>query len=120
MVGWWTRDVPKDMGKRELYTPCGPLPPPAPEHSWVLQSQKDYKDGGKNSEDNRLIKQNGSTVLNLPLVSPAWEKFQSNTNSDTSASSPSLMIPKGLDHRFFVWNAPNCFSDSLYDKDDCF
>lgn len=129
MVGFWTRNVTEGMGERGLYTPCGPMPPANSEHSWVVQSQQGY-DGdterrSKKDENADGIEQLGDdrTFDVLKSVSPAWEQFNNikAKNPETTTSSGStLMIPKGLDHRFFVSNAPHCFSESLFQKDDCF
>ncbi|KAL3789838.1 hypothetical protein ACHAW5_011261 [Stephanodiscus triporus] len=120
MVGFWTRDVREGMGERELYTPCGPMPPPVSEHSWLMQARQGYcenKTKQKSNDDKNGTKaeQEGRTLMFdvLPSTSPAWDDFSSNGNS-------TLTIPKGLDHRFFVLNAPHCFSESLYEKGDLF
>ncbi|KAL7541322.1 hypothetical protein ACHAXR_010810 [Thalassiosira sp. AJA248-18] len=118
MVGFWTRDVTKGMGERQLYSPCGPLPPATSDHSWVIESQRGYNDSKqqnyKNGGNAAKNHQSDLTFDILPSASPAWEQFQSATLGST------LTIPKGLDHRFFVLNAPHCFSDSLFEKEDCF
>ena len=118
MVGFWTRDVTEGMGERELYTTCGPMPPATSEHSWVVQARRGYgedKSKLKNKDHQsgmRSDRRGGSLTYDvLPSTSPAWEEF---SNDGTS----NLTIPKGLDHRFFVLNAPRCFSESLYEKGD--
>ena len=115
MVGFWTRNVTIGMGKRQLYSPCGPLPPSTSEHSWVIESQRGYnntKQTSKNGGNRDEISFDA-----LPSASPAWEHFDSKVKSPRSDE---LAIPKGLDHRFFVNNAPHCFTESLFDKEDCF
>ena len=114
MVGFWTRNVTEGMDKdRELYTPCGQLPPPS-EHSWVLQSQQGY---GSTDVKTRPARQtnddNYKEYDDLPSVSPAWERI---ICSEGGNNDSALIIPMGLDHRFFVRNAPHCFSESLYEK----
>jgi len=127
MVGFWTRRVPDKMKERPLYGPCGMLPPATDEHSWVQNIAKGYKKKGGFKGEGRMP----ATCMKLPQVAPAWEYIgceDSNTkNDDTSKCQsdelniePELFPPKSLDHRFFVHNAPKCFSDSLYDKDECF
>ena len=111
MVGFWTRDVCDGMGERELYSPCGPLPPPVLEHSWVIQSQTGYTDRRRMKKQKGTKADDRMIFTKLPSTSPAWEKF-----SGDEAST--LTIPKELDHRFFVWNAPHCFTESLFDKRD--
>ena len=116
MVGFWTRNVPEGMGERELYSPCGPHPPATSEHSWVTSSQEGYGEGtsqASNGEDQR----NDSEYDILSSVSPAWEHFDCN---ERQCTTPALTIPTSLDHRFFVLDAPHCFSESLFEKDDCF
>jgi hypothetical protein len=119
MIGFWTRNVIEGMAERELYTPCGPMPPPVAEHSWVIQAQQGYceemteqREKGNNST---RVEQRGNNVALdvLPSTSPAWEEF-------STVETSTLTVPKGLDHRFFVLNAPNCFSESLYEKGDLF
>jgi len=92
------------MNDRSLYSACGPLPP-CSEHSWVMQSQNGYLNKTKRGENKASDR--SSDVLKC--VSPAWEQFK----EDDSAT---LTIPRGLDHRYFVSNAPRCFSDDLFEK----
>ncbi|KAL7465191.1 hypothetical protein ACHAXS_005517 [Conticribra weissflogii] len=128
MVGFWTRNVPEGMGEdRKLYGPCGPLPPATEEHSWVVDCGEGYPikasdDIGDSAKD--LWLKNVSHE-GLPSASPAWEVINRNQDDhikgDAVASSSSLLvIPKGLDHRYFVHDAPDCFTESLFDKDDTF
>ncbi|KAL3815986.1 hypothetical protein ACHAXA_005195 [Cyclostephanos tholiformis] len=42
MIGFWTRNVIEGMVECNFYTPCGPMPPPVSEHSWVIQARKGY------------------------------------------------------------------------------
>ena len=112
MVGFWTRDVRDGMGERELYSPCGPLPPPVLEHSWVMHSQTGYTDRKREKKKQKATKADDRMMFTkIPSTSPAWEEFSGNETS-------TLTIPKELDHRFFVWNAPDCFTESLFDKRD--
>ena len=83
------------------------LPPPNSEHSWVLQSQNGYPNKTKPQGEETISDLSKSDVLKC--ISPAWEQFE----EDDSAS---LVIPGGLDHRYFVSNAPRCFSDDLFEK----
>jgi hypothetical protein len=114
MVGFWTRDVTEEMDNdRELYTPCGQLPPPS-EHSWVMQSQKGYGSTDvKTRPARKIMDDNYKEYDDLPPVSPAWERI---ICSEGGNNDSALIIPKGLDHRFFVRNAPHCFSESLHEK----
>ena len=118
MVGFWTRNVAEGMGEhRELYGPCGPLPPAVREHSWVIECQNGYESvngsaGVKSSAD--------ITSHVLPCTSPAWEEIKSTAESGSNKVSPPLIVPKGLDHRYFVSNAPHCFNESLFENEDCF
>ena len=117
MVGFWTRDVTKEVhDKRSLYSPCGPMPPSnTPQHTWVSQSQKGYN---HSKPKNKYFQ--ASEVNVLPSASPAWEKFKQIPERDDTFDATSLAIPKSLDHKFFVSNAPRCFSESLLEKEDCF
>lgn len=108
MVGFWTRDVTVGMNDRSLYSACGPLPPPNSEHSWVLQSQNRYLEKTMRGEKTDTNSEPSKFDV-LKCVSPAWEQFE----EDDSAT---LVIPGGLDHRYFVCNAPRCFSDDLFEK----
>ena len=116
MVGFWTRNVTEGMdNNRELYTPCGKFPPPS-EHSWVKQSQQGYgscESTTRTEKQHQMKDENGEEYDVLPSVSPAWERIIRNKGGKNDVS---LIIPKGLDHRFFVNNAPHCFSESLFEK----
>ena len=135
MVGFWTRNVPEGMGDdRQLYGPCGPLPPATPEHSWVIDCQRGYTVHNTGSRASHAIQDRGEQQKGiiqeiLPCASPAWEeintkkKHESNSNTCNQvplSSAPPLIIPKELDHRYFVSNAPHCFSESMFDKGGCF
>jgi len=124
MVGFWTRNVPEAMGERTLYSACGPLPPATPEHSWVIESQRGYDNAmqqkSKSDGNASKIEHRSNMAFDLlPSASPAWEHFDCEVKTESSNPGATLTIPKGLDHRFFVWNAPNCFSESLIEKEDC-
>ena len=121
MVGFWTRNVAEGMGdNRELYGPCGPLPPATDEHSWVIDCQKGYRQ----SEREKIISKSETRtdIISriLPCTSPAWEEFKSYSSSNKDSTTPVLEVPRGLDHRYFVLNAPHCFTESLYENEDCF
>lgn len=119
MVGFWTRNVAKEMGNsRSLYGPCGPLPPATKEHSWVIESQNGYSNEASSDAANHR-ETSDIAFDNLPCAFPAWDQFETSAPSENTCS-PSLVVPKGLDHRYFVNNAPHCFSQSLYEKDECF
>jgi hypothetical protein len=123
MVGFWTRNVPATMKKRELYGPCGPLPPRGTK--WVDEMSDGYDDNGSAMQKNP----NGASAedmvaLPLPSVSPAWEQIDSDvkTRKDhddegdgEDSYDPPLKIPPSIDHRFFVQNAPACFRESLFE-----
>ena len=105
------------------YRPCGPLPPSIDEHSWVQDMEKGY--GRKIDDktvkdkaffDSREGEQRASLVKPIPCIFPAWEYIENPTAQDTV--SPFLEIPRALDHRFFVKNAPQCFRESLFERDD--
>lgn len=92
------------------------MPPSnTPQHTWVSQSQKKYNDS---KPENKHFQ--ASEVNVLPSVSPAWEKFKQIPERDDTFDATSLAIPNSLDHKFFVSNAPRCFSESLLEKEDCF
>ncbi|KAL3797092.1 hypothetical protein HJC23_000430 [Cyclotella cryptica] len=126
MVGFWTRNVTEGMGEhRTLYGPCGPLPPTTEEHSWVKESQMGYDESAELETRKTTKCDRMSTSYEvLPYTSPAWDEFVKMEGNKASiaatSSSPTLDVPKGLDHRYFVLNAPHCFSDSLFQNEDCF
>lgn len=103
MVGFWTRRVPETMKNRQLYGPCSPLPPKNDDHTWVHQITEGYP---KNS-DSRFTR--NITSSNVPCISPAWEQIHPNADALQLDD-----IPIGLDHKYFVKNAPNCFRDCLF------
>mmetsp|Transcript_24223 Transcript_24223/g.42584 ORF Transcript_24223/g.42584 Transcript_24223/m.42584 type:complete len:317 (+) Transcript_24223:813-1763(+) len=112
MVGFWTRNVPATMKNRRLYGPCGPLPSPSKEHTWVGEIMNGYNDHAKDKKEQPItLKPIAATAL--PSVSPAWESFQPH-----SSDTPPLSIPHGIDHRFFVQGAPQCFRQSLFEDRD--
>ena len=118
MVGFWTRNVPATMKNRRLYGPCGPLPPPTDEHTWVQQIMKGY-DNDNQGNDNEVTKARKIIIPSaLPSVSPAWESFESftcNQEEEEEEEEPPLSIPHSIDHRFFVRGAPQCFRQSLFE-----
>ena len=117
MVGFWTRNVAEEFTEhRELYSPCGRMPPATNEHSWVIQCQQGYEEAINPCS----IVRTDLTGDFLPCTSPAWEEFETNAQAGHSKGSPLLVVPKGLDHRYFVLDAPHCFTDSLFDNEDCF
>ncbi|KAG7366592.1 hypothetical protein IV203_029262 [Nitzschia inconspicua] len=117
MVGFWTRNVPATMKNRRLYGPCGPLPPATEEHTWVQEIVKGYANGNINEVPAAA---DSMVATPLPCVSPAWEVLESNSN-DKVDEPPQLQIPHGIDHRFFVNGAPECFRQSLFEdrEADC-
>ena len=111
MIGFWTRSFD---GERSLYSPCGPMPPSTPQHTWVSQSQRGYNDSkpkNKHFQASAIIRENV-----LQQASPAWEKIE----RDNAVDATSLAIPNSLDHKFFVCNPPHCFSAQLLQNKDCF
>ena len=101
MVGFWTRDVTASMKNRQLYGPCGPLPPATREHSWVLEAQKNVKQFSCNMVEAKSLK----------VASPAWETIGYPDEDETTAA---LTVPLGLDHYYFVSDAPHCFMSRLF------
>ena len=121
MVGFWSRNVPAAMKQCHIYGPCGPLPPPTEEHTWVHETMDGYSKHGATSTDKdateQIVAQEFMIPTILPSVSPAWECIQSkkgnNQNENESGNDPDLIIPQGVDHRYFVRDAPHCFRRSL-------
>ena len=107
MVGFWTRDVRKGMKNRKLYGPCGPLPPATEDHSWVLEAQRQVKQASCCTVDSSTLK----------VASPAWETID--YPPDREEESVPLQVPTHLDHQYFVSNAPQCFTERLFSKDNC-
>lgn len=101
MVGFWTRSVPDKIQNRKVYGPCGPLPP-ADSNEWV----RNIHSFPKQVEPVSHFK-----TSSLPTISPAWEEIEPNT-------SEPLCIPNGINHRYFVKGAPQCFRDSLFEDND--
>jgi hypothetical protein len=133
MVGFWTRRVPDKMKTRKLYGPCGPLPPrPSDEkkaepekndeeeddenenkvHSWVDEIHEGYDEFQPQAVT-------ATTANALPVISPAWECIGSLDDDDKDGEQKMLLeIPKAIDHRFFVRDAPKCFRDSLFEREE--
>jgi hypothetical protein len=126
MVGFWTRRVPDKMKHQRLYGPCGPMPPCTDEHTWVQEISQGYgtKKGGNKSKSKKSNKaatakkdvanDDALQVVPIPRVTPTWESFQSNA----SLEEQPLMIPRAIDHRFFVHSGSMCFRESLFEKDE--
>jgi len=121
MVGFWTRNVPADMKQRSLYGPCGPLPPATKTHTWVSEIMEGYNTNGTTnmSTPKRIVAEKIMTPTIMRKVSPAWECIQSKIgdkeDEDENKKDPHLVIPHGIDHRFFVRDAPYCFRQSLFE-----
>ncbi|MGK3737777.1 MAG: hypothetical protein ACI8RD_003680 [Bacillariaceae sp.] len=126
MVGFWTRNVPAAMKQRNIYGPCGPLPPPTEKNTWVHETMDGYNKHEATDKDTteRIVAEKFMSPTILPSVSPAWECIQSkkgdNQNEDENESEnendPDLIIPQGVDHRYFVRDAPHCFRRSLFEE----
>jgi hypothetical protein len=120
------------MKERRIYGPCGPLPPstssvvqrgdttddaPTGEHTWVDRIYEGY--GDESTTANLSINQlseNDIEVKSLPAVEDPWDEFR---KYDADEIPPlHLETPRGLDHRYFVSNAPRCFTDSLFEEHD--
>lgn len=113
MVGFWTRSVPATMKHRSLYGPCGPLPSATEEHTWVSEIMQGYDD----ETTKRPVANNIMSATALSQVSPAWEIIETN-KEENEDSHIDLVIPHGIDHRFFVYGAPECFRQSLFEDRD--
>ena len=137
MVGFWTRNVPAGIKERRLYGPCGPLPPATDEHSWVGEIQNGYKDtdSGENARfaADVAAAKDSMPMIYLKQVSPAWERIPPKTDEAEIKPTPNsnsmdsdlpdqpfkeLQVPRGIDHRFFVSGAPQCFRDSLFEDNN--
>ena len=116
MVGFWTRKVPDRMKNRHLYGPCGPLPPSSKDNSWVKEIEKGYMKEDYFQE----TMQNKIKTINLPVATPCWEVIPYNEDKNDNQDELALELPKGLDHRFFVHDAPTCFKQSLFQKENMF
>lgn len=86
-----------------------------------MECQSGYETA-KDTKDDVSTSKNATEITShvLPCTSPAWEEFKSKTKPRSDKDPPPLMAPKGLDHRYFVLNAPHCFSQSLFDNEDTF
>jgi len=117
MVGFWSRSVPSKMKFRTMYGPCGPLPPPTEEHTWVSEIMQGYE---KKTMEKRHIASKMMVPTALSQVSPAWELIEAKKGDEREMDSgkqvgPHPVIPHGIDHRFFVHDAPKCFRQSLFE-----
>jgi len=123
MVGFWTRRVPDRMKEQKLYGPCGRIPPIEEEGAtWVQAIHEGYNDSGRQSHERCA----DIIAADLPRVAPAWEEIhrsQPSSSATTAATTPTtdppLEIPRAIDHRYFVADAPTCFRDSLFERDEC-
>jgi hypothetical protein len=138
MVGFWTRNVPADMDPEltledRLYGPCSPLPS-MDDTQWVRDLCVGYVDDDDNNNNDSDVKSSSSipssasttnaniVAVPLPCVSPAWEeigKGQPNDDSTKSSNTSLLTIPRDIDHRFFVIDAPQCFRNQLMEAQNC-
>ena len=103
LVGFWTRRVPDKMKEQKLYGPCGPMPEG---EKWMDEVSDGYGDSFQPTERTNL------NAASVTKVSPAWESLQGAKPEDA------LVMPRGIDHRFFVKGAPRCFHDSLFERDE--
>mmetsp|Transcript_20748 Transcript_20748/g.31405 ORF Transcript_20748/g.31405 Transcript_20748/m.31405 type:complete len:588 (-) Transcript_20748:1271-3034(-) len=101
MVGFWTRRVPDKMKGRKVYGPCGMLP------------QRECTEWVKQIYDYPKLVERSKTMeeTQVPKISPAWQHISAKEDIDL------LEIPQALDHRFFVKGVPECFHESLFEKD---
>merc|ERR1712107_684589 len=103
------------MKHRSLYGPCGPLPPATEEHTWASEIMQGYGD----KSVKRPVAKTVMTATSLSHVSPAWEIIENKEEESgvdmSSETEPIPIIPHGIDHRFFVRDAPRCFSQSLFE-----
>lgn len=106
MVGFWTRSVPEEMRFQKLYGPCGPIPWPKTTE-WVREAQALAV---TQNTTRAAIPTPPSQEVGVPVISPAWERLD--------GASGDLQLPRILDHRFFVKDSPQCFYDSLFEKDE--
>jgi hypothetical protein len=127
MVGFWTRRVPDGMKEQKLYGPCGQLPPAnETEHSWVVEISKGYdEESSAKNAGTSLTRATDIEVETVAPVTPVWEEiacYQDNIDGkkeeDEKNGEPPLDIPGAIDHRFFVAGAPQCFRDSLFERDE--
>jgi hypothetical protein len=117
MVGFWTRRVPDEMAERRLYGPCGPLPSPN-EADWVKELQEGYNRNSKQAGNGRTgATESFAAPTPLPCVTPGWEAINTNKH-DQPCEGPGLEVPRAIDHRFFVADAPGCFRESLFEPED--
>jgi hypothetical protein len=114
MVGFWTRNVPASMKERRLYGPCGPIPPPSEEHTWVQEIMKRYNPDADHDGHDNASPVSQLVPSALPHVSPAWETIP--IPEAFGEDDQLLVIPRSIDHRFFVKGAPACFYDSLFSE----
>ena len=123
MIGFWTRNVPADMDPElsledRLYGPCSPLPS-IDDTPWVRELCAGYENSSSSSSDTTDAPNTPpSNVVSVPLpcVSPAWEeitKVGDFSTAKVSTASTALSIPRDVDHRFFVIDAPACFKSQL-------
>lgn len=129
LVGFWTRQVPDKMKYRKLYGPCGPLPPRPTEeekddenqvHTWVEEIHQGYDDKNRAASTPHTM-----TTTPVPMIAPAWEVMgtaataveEKKDDKDDDERKDELEIPRAIDHRFFVRDAPTCFRDSLFERD---
>ena len=125
MVGFWTRRVPDRMKEQKLYGPCGRIPPIQDEGAtWVQAIHEGYNgiSSGRQSHERCA----DVMAVDLPRVAPAWEEINrgqlsssATTSTTPTTTDPPLEIPRAIDHRYFVADAPTCFRDSLFERDEC-
>jgi hypothetical protein len=118
MVGFWTRRVPDEMAERRLYGPCGPLPAPN-EADWVKELQMGYNNNSKQAGNGRIAAtESFAAPTPLPCIAPGWQAINANQQGQPEDDVPGLEVPRAIDHRFFVADAPRCFRESLFEPED--
>jgi len=107
MIGFWTRRVPDTMKERRLYGPCSPIPPNDDDHTWVRQIMEGYP---RKCDTDKTRSVSNAKSSNVPCVSPAWEQIHRNEDA------LQVNVPFGVDHKYFVKNAPSCFRECLFPR----
>ena len=125
MIGFWTRNVPGDMDPEltdedRLYGPCSPLPS-INDTQWVRELCEGYNTNDTRNSSTLDVVSNTTNIVSVPLpcVAPAWEEITNTNDSNQPSTQVTMAIPRDVDHRFFVVDAPHCFKTQLTEAEQC-
>ena len=112
MIGFWTRDVAAEGGRRPPLGACGPMPRATRSISWPEALV--IPEGLKPSIGSVA---HGVTRHPVPCVEQPWEELQQPEGARVGRANEPLHMPEARHHRFFVRSLGE-FCEQLKAADD--